>query len=226
MGRWLQGFRPFHTGSGVNAKSSLHITQIRRGHLDSRSVFELYVRHLDILPAVVSQSGVTTWDSPTVVGGTITLTLESSDREVLSDLINSAKEKYLEHGTSRVAVHLTTNHGTWAKAVTKSRRALSTLVLPGGTKEMILADAQKFLASEKWYTMAGIPHRRGRWNVLQSRRFYSTRLSNSLKAICCMVCLGQGRAQQCILSLANWASRSISYHWQTLKSTTTPSGAH
>jgi hypothetical protein len=35
--------------------------------------------------------------------------LESSDREVLSDLINSAKEKYLEHGTSRVAVHLTTN---------------------------------------------------------------------------------------------------------------------
>ncbi|KAJ7893205.1 hypothetical protein B0H13DRAFT_2037626 [Mycena leptocephala] len=152
---------------------------------------------------VVSQSGVTTWDSPTVVGGTITLTLESSDREVLSDLINSAKEKYLEHGTSRVAVHLTTNHGTWAKAVTKSRRALSTLVFPGGTKEMILADAQEFLASEKWYTMAGIPHRRGRWN---------------------MVCLGQGRAQQCILSLANWASRSISYHWQTLKSTTTPSG--
>ncbi|KAJ7252292.1 P-loop containing nucleoside triphosphate hydrolase protein [Mycena rebaudengoi] len=86
--------------------------------------------------------------------GTPRRLLESSDREVPSDLINSAKEKYLEHGTSRVAVHLTTNHGTWAKAVTKSRRALSTLVLPAATKEMILADAQD---SGK----RGIPYRRG-----------------------------------------------------------------
>ncbi|KAJ7893204.1 P-loop containing nucleoside triphosphate hydrolase protein [Mycena leptocephala] len=110
---------------------------------------------------VVIQSGAATWDSSGIAGGTITLTLHSSDREVLSDLINSAKEKYLEQGTSRVSVHLTNNHGSWAKAVTKSRRALSTLVLPADTKEMILADAQEFLASEKWYNMAGIPHRRG-----------------------------------------------------------------
>ncbi|KAJ7238904.1 hypothetical protein C8J57DRAFT_1373211 [Mycena rebaudengoi] len=109
---------------------------------------------------VVIQSGALAWDSSRIAGGAITLTLHSSDREVLSDLINSAKEKYLEQGTSRVSVHLTNNHGSWAKAVTKSRRALSTLVLPADTKEMILADAQEFLASEKTYTMAGIPHRR------------------------------------------------------------------
>jgi hypothetical protein len=45
--------------------------------------------------------------------------------------------------------------------VTKSRRALSTLVLPVDIKETILADAQEFLVSGKWYQLAGIPHRRG-----------------------------------------------------------------
>ncbi|KAF7369609.1 p-loop containing nucleoside triphosphate hydrolase protein [Mycena venus] len=110
---------------------------------------------------VVLASGAPSWDSSRVGGGSITVTLHSSDREVLADLINSAKQKYLEHGTSRVTVHLTDKFGSWAKAVTKSRRAFSTLVLPADIKEMILADAQEFLASEKWYRMAGIPHRRG-----------------------------------------------------------------
>ncbi|KAJ6452448.1 hypothetical protein C8R45DRAFT_1040672 [Mycena sanguinolenta] len=110
---------------------------------------------------VVLKSGVTSWDPNRSGGGSITVTLHSSHREVLSDLINSAKQKYLEHGTSRVTVHLTDKFGNWAKTVTKSRRAFSTLVLPGDMKEMILADAQEFLASEKYYKMAGIPHRRG-----------------------------------------------------------------
>ncbi|KAJ7699854.1 hypothetical protein B0H16DRAFT_1903058 [Mycena metata] len=35
------------------------------------------------------------------------------------------------------------------------------LILPGGIKELILADAREFLASEEWYTFAGVPHRRG-----------------------------------------------------------------
>ncbi|KAJ7473600.1 P-loop containing nucleoside triphosphate hydrolase protein [Mycena galericulata] len=110
---------------------------------------------------VVLQSGVPSWDSSRIGGGSISITLHSSDREMLSDLINCAKQKYLEQGTSRVTVHLTDKYGSWAKSVTKSRRALSTLVLPADIKETILADAQEFLASEKWYNMAGIPHRRG-----------------------------------------------------------------
>ncbi|KAJ7859819.1 P-loop containing nucleoside triphosphate hydrolase protein [Mycena olivaceomarginata] len=110
---------------------------------------------------VVIQSGAPSWDSSRVTGGSITVTLHSSDREVLSDLINSAKERYLEQGTSRVTVHLTDKFGAWAKVVTKSRRALSTLVLPADIKETILADAQEFLVSGKWYQLAGIPHRRG-----------------------------------------------------------------
>ncbi|KAJ7747503.1 hypothetical protein B0H16DRAFT_1461992 [Mycena metata] len=47
-----------------------------------------------------------------------------------------------------------------ARAVTKNRPAFSTLILPGGITELILADAREFLASEEWYTFAGVPHRR------------------------------------------------------------------
>ncbi|KAJ7177206.1 P-loop containing nucleoside triphosphate hydrolase protein [Mycena filopes] len=110
---------------------------------------------------VLIHTGIESWDSARMIGGSINLTLHSSDKEVLADLIECAKEKYVEHGTFRVTVHLTAASGTWAKTVTKSRRALSTLILPTDIKEKILADARDFLASEKWYNMAGIPHRRG-----------------------------------------------------------------
>ena len=45
--------------------------------------------------------------------------------------------------------------------MTRSRRSLSTLVLRDDIKEKILADLKEFLASEEWYTLAGVPHRRG-----------------------------------------------------------------
>ncbi|KAJ7508840.1 P-loop containing nucleoside triphosphate hydrolase protein [Mycena galericulata] len=110
---------------------------------------------------VVIAPGQPSWSGNTTIGGSITITLHSSDKQVLTDLIQCAHEKYLENGLSKVTVHLTDNRGEWAKTVTKSRRALSTLILPADIKETILADAKEFLESENWYSMAGIPHRRG-----------------------------------------------------------------
>jgi len=40
-------------------------------------------------------------------------------------------------------------------------RPLSTVVLPDGVGEGILADMQRFLCSEEWYANRGIPYRRG-----------------------------------------------------------------
>ncbi|KAJ7479000.1 hypothetical protein FB451DRAFT_1240375 [Mycena latifolia] len=94
-------------------------------------------------------------------GETITIILHSSDRDVLTDLIECARERYTENGTSRVTVHLTDSDGRWARTVVKSRRALSTLILPPNIKEMLVADAREFLESEHWYSLAGIPHHRG-----------------------------------------------------------------
>ncbi|KAF7332904.1 p-loop containing nucleoside triphosphate hydrolase protein [Mycena venus] len=94
-------------------------------------------------------------------GGSINIMLHSCDKAVLSQFIEAARQHYTNASISRVTVHLTDNYGSWARAVTKNRRAFSTLILPNGIKELILADAKEFLASEEWYTFAGVPHRRG-----------------------------------------------------------------
>ncbi|KAJ7236677.1 hypothetical protein C8J57DRAFT_1529977 [Mycena rebaudengoi] len=87
------------------------------------------------------------WEPGKSFGGSITIVLHSSDKSVLEDLVECARQQYEDTGASRVTVHLTDSNGTWAKTVTKSRRALSTLILPSQIKETLLADAQEFLAS-------------------------------------------------------------------------------
>ncbi|KAJ7263450.1 P-loop containing nucleoside triphosphate hydrolase protein [Mycena rebaudengoi] len=94
-------------------------------------------------------------------GGSINILLHSCDRSVLGQFIEAARVHYTHASISRVTVHLTDNYGSWARAVTKNRRAFSTLILPNGIKELLLADAKEFLESEEWYTFAGVPHRRG-----------------------------------------------------------------
>ncbi|KAJ7249803.1 P-loop containing nucleoside triphosphate hydrolase protein [Mycena haematopus] len=94
-------------------------------------------------------------------GGSINIMIHSCDKAVLGQFIEAARVHYTSASISRVTVHLTDNYGSWARAVTKNRRAFSTLILPNGIKELILADAKEFLASEEWYTFAGVPHRRG-----------------------------------------------------------------
>ncbi|KAF7341434.1 p-loop containing nucleoside triphosphate hydrolase protein [Mycena venus] len=96
-------------------------------------------------------------------GGSITIILHSSDKAVLADLIETGHQKYSENrvSTSTVTVHLTDNRGECAKAITKSRRALSTLILPTDIKETIVADTRQFLENENWYNQAGISHSRG-----------------------------------------------------------------
>ncbi|KAJ7067514.1 hypothetical protein C8F01DRAFT_1121519 [Mycena amicta] len=110
---------------------------------------------------VVVKPGQLNWTTNSFVGGSIGITLYSSDKAVLADLIETARRTYIEHGVSRVTVHLTDNRGEWAKTVSKSRRPMSTLILPTDVKESLLEDAREFLASERWYNQAGIPHRRG-----------------------------------------------------------------
>ncbi|KAJ6471240.1 P-loop containing nucleoside triphosphate hydrolase protein [Mycena vitilis] len=94
-------------------------------------------------------------------GGSINLLLHSTDKSLLTAFIEAARVHYTHAAISRVTVHLTDNYGSWARAVTKNRRAFATLILPDGVKELLLADAKEFLASEEWYTFAGVPHRRG-----------------------------------------------------------------
>jgi chaperone BCS1 len=89
-------------------------------------------------------------------GGSINIMLHSCDKSVLGQFIEAARVHYTNASISRVTVHLTDNYGSWARAVTKNRRAFSTLILPNGIKELLLADAKEFLASEEWYVCNGL----------------------------------------------------------------------
>ncbi|KAI5118666.1 hypothetical protein M0805_001039 [Coniferiporia weirii] len=93
--------------------------------------------------------------------GCIVVTVHNTNRSVLQDLVQAARGEYLKSTTSKVTVHLSNSNGIWMTTVTKNRRSLSTLILPEGVKEALLADARDFLDSEEWYTWAGVPHRRG-----------------------------------------------------------------
>ncbi|KAF7348721.1 p-loop containing nucleoside triphosphate hydrolase protein [Mycena venus] len=94
-------------------------------------------------------------------GPQIAILIHSCDKTVLLDFIEAARLQYKEASISRVNVHLTTGHANWGRMVSKNRRSFSTLILPDGIKETLLADMKEFLENEEWYTFAGVPHRRG-----------------------------------------------------------------
>lgn len=52
-----------------------------------------------------------------------------------------------------------TSHWIGGSAV--PRRPLASVVFPAGTQDALLADVERFLASEEWYASHGVPYRRG-----------------------------------------------------------------
>ncbi|KAJ7483975.1 P-loop containing nucleoside triphosphate hydrolase protein [Mycena galericulata] len=100
--------------------------------------------------------------------GSIYITVYTLDMNVLSDLVEDARLRYLEISRPNVIIHLAdqSHHfgpggQTWTTVKHKTRRALSSIILPHGVLDSLLADAQEFLKAENWYIDAGIPHRRG-----------------------------------------------------------------
>lgn len=58
-------------------------------------------------------------------------------------------------------LNLIYRYNEWTLAGSRPKRPLSSVVLDEGIKELILEDANDFLASELWYAERGIPWRRG-----------------------------------------------------------------
>ncbi|KIM35523.1 hypothetical protein M413DRAFT_449721 [Hebeloma cylindrosporum] len=97
----------------------------------------------------------------------IYLTIYSRDTKVLSALIEDARQLYLNLSQPNVIIR-TADKGriglgdsTWLESKAKRRRPLNSIFLQEGVMESILEDAREFLDSEEWYTLAGIPYRRG-----------------------------------------------------------------
>ncbi|KAK7059902.1 p-loop containing nucleoside triphosphate hydrolase protein [Favolaschia claudopus] len=91
----------------------------------------------------------------------ISILIHSCDKSVLLDFVEAARLQYKEASIAGVHVHLTDGYGNWGRVIAKNRRSFSTLILPDGIKETLLTDMKDFLDNEGWYSLAGIPHRRG-----------------------------------------------------------------
>ncbi|KAJ7615764.1 P-loop containing nucleoside triphosphate hydrolase protein [Mycena polygramma] len=96
----------------------------------------------------------------------IFLTIYTLDMGALSRLVEEAKTRYVEVNRPHVVIHLTDTrrfnpNQVWNSVKHKIRRPLSSIILPPGSLDSLVHDAQEFLQSEDWYLGAGIPHRRG-----------------------------------------------------------------
>ncbi|KAG8975104.1 hypothetical protein FRB90_009646 [Tulasnella sp. 427] len=94
-------------------------------------------------------------------GGSISLTLFTSRRETLDELITAAAEQYWSKSSRRVTVHLYESYTEWSTTVTKQIRPMESLILPQGMSELLIGDLRDFMANKDWYAAAGIPWRRG-----------------------------------------------------------------
>lgn len=94
----------------------------------------------------------------------ITIRSLGSSPAAIHSLIDEI-QTWSNQSTDTIDVYL--YRGYWQKVSRKTKRALSSIVLPQGQKQRIVSDIQGFLTSKEWYTSMGIPYRRGMlfWGV-------------------------------------------------------------
>lgn len=94
----------------------------------------------------------------------ITIRSLGSSPAAIHSLIDEV-QTWSNQSTDTVNVYL--YRGYWQKVSRKTKRALSSIVLPQEQKQRIVSDIQGFLTSKEWYTSMGIPYRRGMlfWGV-------------------------------------------------------------
>ncbi|KAF7308268.1 Mitochondrial chaperone BCS1 [Mycena chlorophos] len=106
------------------------------------------------------------WVQASIAPLKITVIIHTTDKSIMFSFIEAARAKYIEAATAYVNVYLaqaslTGDSMLWGRVVIKRQRPWTTLVLPNGIKENLLADVKEFLDSEDWYQNADVPHRRG-----------------------------------------------------------------
>ncbi|KXN84242.1 putative mitochondrial chaperone BCS1-B [Leucoagaricus sp. SymC.cos] len=89
------------------------------------------------------------------------LCILSWDQRILNELLLEAKKAYKAAQENSISVYVSDpNHG-WRHVTTRPKRPLSSIVLDPGMKDLLVEDAQDFLESKNWYSVRGIPFRRG-----------------------------------------------------------------
>ena len=92
---------------------------------------------------------------------TLSISIFTRDHSVLTRLLLEAKQNYEKEEQHRVSVYVSSTYHDWRKSGSRPKRPLESIILDPGVKDMVLADAQEFMASEAWYSERGLPYRRG-----------------------------------------------------------------
>lgn len=89
---------------------------------------------------------------------TITITTPGRRHDVLRLLLESIKA--VEEDKNTIPVYLWAGHD-YSLIERRPKRSMDTVYLDAGTKAEIIADITRFLARRTWYSLRGIPYRRG-----------------------------------------------------------------
>jgi len=92
---------------------------------------------------------------------TLRISIFTRKHTVLTHLLLEAKRNYEKEEQHRVAVYVSSIYNDWRRSGSRPKRPMDSIILDPGVKDMILADAQEFMASETWYSERGLPYRRG-----------------------------------------------------------------
>lgn len=89
-----------------------------------------------------------------------TLRVLGRNQSVARSLIEEARRMAVQERKTRVDIYVSATD-YWHHADSRDPRALSSVYLPDGDAENILADVRFFLEAKEWYAGRGIPYRRG-----------------------------------------------------------------
>ncbi len=88
------------------------------------------------------------------------LTIFSRDISLVNSLLEEAREIANPEDSTMVNIYRA-EWSTWILARKQPTRDLSSIVLNGNNKEILIEDIKDFQSSESWYKRTGVPYRRG-----------------------------------------------------------------
>ena len=101
---------------------------------------------------------------------TITISCYGRSTTPIKELINEARDTYLDKAKSKTVVRRpatkdkrSRGYGVWQKVATRPSRPMDTVILDHAQKDRVLSDMNEYLhpATPRWYANRGIPYRRG-----------------------------------------------------------------
>ncbi|TRM69869.1 P-loop containing nucleoside triphosphate hydrolase protein [Schizophyllum amplum] len=79
----------------------------------------------------------------------------------LNRLLLDAKRTHLAEKENKISIYVADINDSWRHVASRPKRALNSIVLDPGIKNLLIDDARDFLESRDWYGDRGIPFRRG-----------------------------------------------------------------